>query len=145
MKAVRGPAKVSIFGQEPPECCTQRVTHPLMTWRSHLGSQREAGSGVHRLGQIIDDLLYMFNIRFLAAVEVFYVDAGEAIGVFQATKAGAVWHRIRIRPSHLGGCARMSRSGLRLAIYAHGCRIEACRALQWLTQPQIFIGPPRSG
>ena len=92
MKAVRGSVKVSIFGQKPPECCTQRVTHPLMTWRSHLGSQGEAGSGVHCLGQRVDNLLYMFNIRFLAAVEVFYVDAGEAVGVFQATKAGAVVH-----------------------------------------------------
>ena len=145
MKSVRGPVKVSIFGQEPPECCTKRVTHPLATCRSHLGSQGEAGSGVHCLGQRVNDLLYMFNICFLAAVEVFYVDAGEAVGVFQATKAGAVWQRIRIRPSHLGGCARMSRSGLRLAIYAHGCRIEACRAPQWLTQLRIFIGPPRSG
>ena len=91
MKAVRGPAKVSIFGQEPPECCAQRVPHPLVTWRSHLGSQGEAGIGVHCLGQRVDDLLYMFNIRFLAAVEVLYIDAGEAVGVFQATKAGAVW------------------------------------------------------
>ena len=38
----------------------------------------------------------------------------------------------------------MSRSGLRLAIYAHGCRIEACRAPQWLTQLRIFIGLARS-
>ena len=39
----------------------------------------------------------------------------------------------------------MSRGGLRLAFYCASRGIEACRAPQWLTQPWIFIGPPRSG
>ena len=48
------------------------------------------GIGVLLLRQRVDNLLYMLDTRPLAAVEVLYVDAGEAVGVFQATKAGAV-------------------------------------------------------
>ena len=68
MDTVGSSAKVSIFGQEPPECCPERVPHSLVTWRSHLGAQGEAGIGVHRLRQYINDLLYMFDIHLLAAV-----------------------------------------------------------------------------
>ena len=110
-----------------------------------MGAQGETRIGVHCLGQHINDLLHMFYIYSLATVEVLYIKAGEAAGVFQASKAGAVGQQVGIHPSHGGGCARMSRSGLRLAIYAHGSWIEACRAPQWLTQPRILIGPPRSG
>ena len=76
-----------------------------MTRRSHLCSQGEAGSGVHRLRQCVYQLLYVFDVGPLTAVEVFKVDAGKAVGVFQATKAGSVLQRVRIRPSHLGVCA----------------------------------------
>ena len=77
----------------------------------------------------------MLDVGLLAVVKVLKVDTGKAVGVFQATKAGSVLQRVKVGPSHLGGCARMSRNGLRLAIYAHGCGIKACRAPQWLTQP----------
>ena len=61
-----------------------------MTRGSHLGSQGEAGSGVHRLRECVDQLLYVFDVGLLAVVKVFKVDAGKAVGVFQATKEGSV-------------------------------------------------------
>ena len=47
----------------------------------------------------------MLDVGPLATVEVLEVDAGEAAGVFQATKASPVFQGVRIRPSHLEGCA----------------------------------------
>ena len=78
----------------------ERVPHPLMASRSHLGPQGEAGSGVRGFGQCVDYLLNMLDIRLLAAIQVLEVDAGKAVRVFQATKAGAVGQRVRIGPSH---------------------------------------------
>ena len=70
-----------------------------------MGAQGETRSGVHCLGQHIDDLLDVFYIHFLAAVEVFYIKAGEAAGVFQASKAGAVGQQVGVCPCHGGCCA----------------------------------------
>ena len=46
---------------------------------------------------LITILLLLINVDNLIA--------GEAAGVFQASKAGAVGQQVGIRPSHCGGCA----------------------------------------
>ena len=46
-----------------------------------MGAQGEAGIGVRRFGQHVDDLLYVLDVHFVASVKVLDVDAGEATGV----------------------------------------------------------------
>ena len=46
----------------------------------------------------------MVDVGPLATVEVLQVYAGEAAGVFQASKACPVLEGERVCPSHLGGC-----------------------------------------
>ena len=78
-----------------------------------MSPQCEARCGVQRFGKRVDKLLDMLDIRSLATVEILKVNAGEAAGVLQATKASPVLLGVGIRPSHLEGCARMSGGGLR--------------------------------
>ena len=74
-----------------------------MTSWSDVSPQREAGSGVQRFGKLVDKLLDMLDVGPLATVEILKVNAGEAAGVFQATKASPVLQGVGIRPSHLEG------------------------------------------
>ena len=55
-----------------------------------MSPQCEARHGVQRFGKSVDKLLDMLDICSLATVEILKVNAGEAAGVFQVTKASPV-------------------------------------------------------
>ena len=95
VKTAGGLTEIAIRGKEPPKLSSHGVAKALMAARRDLVTESEAGSGIQRLWDGLDELLDSGEVFRVAIPQVLQIDTREGLRILFVTETLIIYMVMR--------------------------------------------------